>query len=44
MDPSLREVAEIDFNAGLRTDSVRMLQKDYETLEKPIVEVITSTD
>lgn len=45
MDPSLRSVGEyINFNAGLRTDSVRMLQQDYEKVEEPIVaEFATST-
>jgi Ala-tRNA(Pro) deacylase len=38
MDISLRKVGEfIDFNAGLRTDSVHMRQDDYEKVEQPIV-------
>jgi Ala-tRNA(Pro) deacylase len=42
MDTSLRKVGEfIDFNAGLRTDSVRMRQEDYETVEQPIVSDFT---
>lgn len=43
MDTSLRSVGEtIDFNAGLRTDSVRMRQDDYEKVEVPIVAEFTS--
>lgn len=43
MDTSLRAVGEhIDFNAGLRTDSVRMRQEDYEKVETPIVAEFTS--
>lgn len=41
MDLSLRSVDEIDFNAGLRTDSLRMKQSDYELVEQPIVVDIT---
>jgi Ala-tRNA(Pro) deacylase len=38
MDTSLQKVGEfIDFNAGLRTDSVRMRQEDYEKTENPII-------
>jgi Ala-tRNA(Pro) deacylase len=37
MDLSLRTVDSIDFNAGLRTDSLRMSQKDYEAAEQPTV-------
>lgn len=43
MDLTLRAVGEhIDFNAGLRTDSVRMRQEDYEAVEHPIVADFTS--
>lgn len=36
MDVSLRGVGEhINFNAGLRTDSVQMRQEDYEKVEQP---------
>jgi len=43
MDNSLRNVGEyIDFNAGLRTDSVRMRQEDYERVENPIVSDFTT--
>lgn len=43
MDTSLRSVGEnIDFNAGLRTDSVRMRQEDYEKVEAPVVAEFTS--
>jgi len=41
LDTSLRSEKEIDFNAGLRTDSVHMLESDYETIEKPIIVNIT---
>lgn len=38
MDVSLQKVGEfIDFNAGLRTDSVRMRQADYEQVELPTI-------
>lgn len=37
MDTSLRSVETIEFNAGLRTKSVRMKQADYEAIEKPTV-------
>jgi len=37
MDKSLQSVTDIDFNAGLRTDSLRMKQQDYEKVEKPII-------
>jgi Ala-tRNA(Pro) deacylase len=40
LDPSLQTLERIEFNAGLRTQSVRMLEKDYEIIEKPIVQEI----
>lgn len=43
MDTSLRTVGEtIDFNAGLRTDSVKMRQDDYEKVELPVISEFTS--
>lgn len=42
MDKSFQEIADIDFNAGLRTDSIKMTRADYEKAENPLVEDITS--
>lgn len=43
MDTSLRQVGDIiNFNAGLRTDSVTMLRSDYEKVEAPVVAEFTS--
>jgi len=41
MDTSLRSEKEIEFNAGLRTKSLHMLQADYEAFEQPILVDIT---
>jgi Ala-tRNA(Pro) deacylase len=41
LDRSLQNEKEIDFNAGLRTDSVHMFEADYESIEKPIVVDVT---
>jgi hypothetical protein len=42
MDESLRAVEWIDFNAGLRTDSIRLKQSEYERVECPIVALFTT--
>lgn len=42
MDESLRAVEWIDFNAGLRTDSIRLKQAEYERVEAPIVALFTT--
>lgn len=42
MDTSLQDLEWIDFNCGLRTDSVKMTRKDYELVEKPIISQFTA--
>jgi len=41
MDSSFRSIDVINFNAGLRTDSIEMKRSDYELAEKPEVVDIT---
>jgi len=43
LDESLRSLERIEFNAGLRTRSVRMLEKDYEFVEEPVKCSFTSS-
>jgi prolyl-tRNA editing enzyme YbaK/EbsC (Cys-tRNA(Pro) deacylase) len=43
MDKAFQEIADIDFNAGLRTDSIKMTRADYEKAECPIIEEFTSS-
>ena len=37
MDAALRDNTHVSFNAGLRTKSIRMPEKDYEKLSKPVI-------
>ena len=41
-DQSIENLDYIDFNAGLRTNSVKMSRQDYIKVEAPIVADITS--
>lgn len=42
MDIGFQSIEDIDFNAGLRTDSIKMKRIDYERAEQPIVVDFTS--
>jgi Ala-tRNA(Pro) deacylase len=42
MDSGFQAIESIDFNAGLRTDSIKMSRKDYELAESPVVHDITT--